>query len=198
MEARLSAESVGYASAGLSKALAAIRLTRAATRPRRRGELAMSIQLVDRPSLTVIGIHLRTRPMSPEIKALWPRFVDRIGEIEGQTEPRVSYGVMWHEDGSMEVLHYMATVAAASPARVPPGMDSRIVPAGTYAAFSYPLAKLAQGFGEIFDRLLPSSGYLQTAGPYLERYDESFDPANPDSAVGIFIPVRRRVAQVTP
>src|SRR5688572_11305454 len=145
----------------------------------------MSVQVVDRPALNVIGVRIRTRPMSPEIQALWPKFVERIGEIEAQTEPQVSYGVMWHEDESMEVLHYMAAVAVASPARVPAGMDSLIVAAGTYAAFSYPLAQLGRGFGEIFNRLLPSSGYQQTPGPYLERYDETFDPANPDSAVGI-------------
>src|SRR5688572_20010270 len=119
MEARLSAESTGYASAGLSKARAAVRLTRAATRPRSCAEVPMSIQVVDRPALSVIGVRIRTRPMSPEIPALWPKFVERIREIEGQTEPQVSYGVMWHEDVSMEVLHYMAAVAVASPSRVP-------------------------------------------------------------------------------
>jgi predicted transcriptional regulator YdeE len=86
----------------------------------------------------------------------------------------------------MEVLHYMAAVAVASPGRVRPGMDSLIVPAGTYAAFSCPLAQL-----------LPSSGYLPTPGPYFERYDQSFDPARRESAVGVFLPVRRRGTGVT-
>jgi AraC family transcriptional regulator len=158
----------------------------------------MPIQVIERPALAVIGMYLKTRPMAPEIPELWTKFVARMSEIEGQIELRVSYGVMWHEAESMDVLHYMAAVAVASPARVPPGMDSLIIPAGAYAAFRYPFGELARGFGEIFNRLLPSSGYVQIPGPYFERYDESFDPADANSAVGIFLPVRRAAAGVIP
>jgi AraC family transcriptional regulator len=66
------------------------------------------------------------------------------------------------------------------------------VPAGTYASFSYPLSGLGKGFGEIFNRLLPESGYVPTPAASFERYDEKFDPANPQSAVEILIPVRKR------
>jgi AraC family transcriptional regulator len=118
--------------------------------------------------------------------------VARIPEIEGQLEPRVSYGVMRNEAGRMDVLEYMAAVSVASAGRLPSGMESLLLPAGTYAAFSYPFGDLGKGFGEIFARLLPASGYQQVSGPYFERYDESFDPGNPDSPVGIFLPVRRR------
>ena len=70
-------------------------------------------------------------------------------------------------------------------------MESLTIPAGTYATFRYPLAGLARGFGEIFGKLLPSSGCIQAPGPYFERYDEAFDPGNPNSEVDIQIPVRR-------
>jgi predicted transcriptional regulator YdeE len=68
-------------------------------------------------------------------------------------------------------------------------MESHAVPAGSYARFKYPLARLSEGFGEIFNRLLPSSGYVQAPGFLLERYDESFNPADKNSLVEILIPV---------
>ena len=71
-------------------------------------------------------------------------------------------------------------------------MESREVAAGSYARFQYPLSRLGEGFGEIFNRLLPSSGYVQAPGFMLERYDESFNPADANSLVEILIPVRPR------
>jgi len=154
----------------------------------------MTIKTLTRPAVTLIGLHIETRPMSPEIPTLWPKFVARIPEIQGQTEPRVTYGVMI--DGGA-VLHYWAAVAVDASARLPSGMTRVSLPAGTYATFSYPLSGLAKGFGEIFNTLLPTSGYVQVPGPLFERYDESFDPADPASTVAIGLPVRRGNARVS-
>lgn len=152
----------------------------------------MSLNTLERAGLTVIGLAIRTKPMSPEIPALWPRFVPRIDEIPGTLEPRVSYGVMSFDE-STGVLNYLAAVSVSGGAEVPDGMTRLELPAGTYASFRYPLNKLGEGFGEIYGRLLPASGYVQVAGQsFFERYDEKFDPAKPDSLVEIVMPVRRR------
>jgi AraC family transcriptional regulator len=150
------------------------------------------IEVVQRPSLAVVGLHIRTRPMSPEIPRIWPGFVARIAEIEGRAESRVTYGVMWHEPGTLDTLHYMACVAASPPAPVPPGMERLAIPAGEWASFRYPLSRLGEGFGEIFNELLPRSAWEQAPGPYFERYDESFCPDEPASLVQICLPVRRK------
>ena len=152
----------------------------------------MSIEVAERPSLAVVGLHIRTRPMSPEIPKIWPEFVARIPEIEDQAEPRVTYGVMWHEQGDMENLHYMAAVSVTPPARIPAGMESVVIPAGEWASFRYPLSRLGEGFGEIFRTLLPQSGLEQAPGPYFERYDEAFCPDEPGSLVQVCLRVRRR------
>jgi AraC family transcriptional regulator len=149
----------------------------------------MTIEIVQRPAFNVIGMGILTKPMSPEIPALWPKFVARESEVEGRTEPNATYGVMRPEPP--DALFYMAAVAVPAGARVPAGMQSREVAAGSYARFRYPLARLAEGFGEIFERLLPSSGYVQVPGFLLERYDEAFDPGDRNSLVEILIPVRR-------
>lgn len=146
----------------------------------------MTLKIIERRALTVVGMQIRTRPMSAEIPALWPKFVPRINEIPNPAEPRVSYGVMRHDGG---VLDYAAAVSVTSADGVPPGMVAITLPAGAYAFFSYPLSGLGKGFGEIHDRLLPASTFEQGAGPFFERYDEKFDPRNPQSAVEIWIPV---------
>jgi AraC family transcriptional regulator len=151
----------------------------------------MSIEIVERPSMLLAGMSIETKPMSPDIPALWPKFVARIDEIDNLLEPRVSYGVMRHETGSMEVLHYMAAVSVSALNHFPPGITALALPAGQYASFRYPLSGLAQGFCEIFTRLLPESGYTQLPGWYFERYDERFDPADGSSQVQICLPVRR-------
>jgi AraC family transcriptional regulator len=149
----------------------------------------MTIKTIERPAVTVVGMAIRTQPMSPEIPALWPRFVARIEEIPNIAEPRVSYGVMRSEPNT---LNYMAAVSVHAATGVPQGMESLVIPAGTYATFRYPLSGLGKGFGEIFNQLLPASGFVAIAGaPLFERYDEAFDPGNPASTVEICIPVRK-------
>ena len=147
----------------------------------------MTLKTLERPAQTVVGLQIRTKPMSPEIPALWPKFVARIDEIPDAAEPHVSYGVMRYAGG---VLEYAAAISVSAAHHVPAGMTTIQVPAGTYAVFSYPLSALGKGFAEINGRLLPESGYQPVDGLFFERYDERFDPTNPQSAVGIYIPVR--------
>jgi AraC family transcriptional regulator len=147
----------------------------------------MTLEIVQRPVFHVAGMAIRTKPMSPDIPALWPKFVARFPEIAGRTEPRVTYGVMRHEPP--DALFYMAGVAVAAGTKAPSGMEIREVGAASYARFQYPIARLGEGFAEIFNRLLPSSGYVQAPGYLLERYGESFDPHDVNSPVEILIPV---------
>ncbi|HEY0820757.1 MAG TPA: GyrI-like domain-containing protein [Rhizobacter sp.] len=151
----------------------------------------MTLHIVERPALTVMGLHLKTQPMSPDIPALWPRFMDRVSEIEHPLEPEVSYGVMRHS-ADMRALDYWAAVSVSRADRTPSGMETVTLPAGHYACFRFPLSGLAAGFGEIFERRLPQSNYEQVDGPYFERYDEAFDPTRPDSLVEVCLPVRRK------
>jgi AraC family transcriptional regulator len=150
----------------------------------------MTLKTVERPAFTVIGLHLRTKPMSPEIPALWPKFVARIDEIANPAEPKVSYGVMKFDAG---FLDYTAAVAVAATDRPPAGMVALTVPAGRYALFTYPLSGLSKGFGEIHDQIIPASDYTPGPSPlFFERYNEAFDPRNPGSLVEIWIPVQPR------
>lgn len=153
----------------------------------------MTLKLVERPALTVVGLQIRTTPMSPDIPALWPHFVARIPEIAGRAEARVTYGVMHDVAAGMASFDYLAGVAVSAAQDLPVGMVSLALPAGPYAAFSFPLSGLAAGFASIFERLLPASGHERVPGqPYFERYGEAFCPNEPDSPVEIYLPVRPR------
>jgi AraC family transcriptional regulator len=148
----------------------------------------MTLKIVDRPAITVVGLQIRATPMSPDIPALWPRFVARIPEIAQTTEHRVTYGVMQDVPGAAR-FDYLAGVAVSSADTLPAGMTRIELPAGPYAFFTYPLSRLGEGFGEIFSKLLPQSGHRTRPGPYFERYNEDFCPDKPDSAVEIWLPV---------
>jgi len=153
----------------------------------------MEPRIVDRKPLTVIGIKIITRPMSPEIPALWPRFMDRAHEVSGILEPRVSYGVMQMHGGGAGGLMYLAGVSVADRAApVPAGMTAVTVPAGRYAVFEFPLSEIGPAFDHIFNTWLPSSGYSPVDAPMFERYGEAFDPAIPSSRVEAYLPVQAR------
>ena len=154
----------------------------------------MKLEIVERPAVTVVGLRIRTVPMSPDIPALWPRFVRRIPEIGHVAEAGVTYGVMVAGEDGMRHLDYLAGVSVTSADEVPAGMTRLVLPAGSHARFSYPLSGLAAGFGEIFERLLPASAWVQRPGPSFERYGADFCPDRPDSPVEIWLPVAPRSA----
>ena len=152
----------------------------------------MEPRIVTHPPLQVIGMQISTTPMSPEIPALWPRFMDRVAEIEPVLEPQVSYGVMQMLPGEPESLSYLAAVSVPSAAKVPDGMTAQTLPGGPYAVFEFPLSDIGDSFGFILGTWLPASGFEQAESPLFERYNENFNPENPKSLVEAHIPIRPR------
>ncbi|KAK6025068.1 transcriptional regulator, effector binding domain protein [Ostertagia ostertagi] len=152
----------------------------------------MTLKIIDRPAaVIVVGLQIRATPMSPDIPALWPRFIDRVAEIGHPLEERVTYGVMQAVADGGDRFDYLAGIAVTTADTLPDGMARVVLPAGLYAVFSYPLSGLAAGFGEIYERLLPGSGWVQRPGPYFERYGPDFCPDDPASLVEIYLPVSK-------
>ena len=154
----------------------------------------MEPRIATHSKLQVIGMKVRTTPMSPEIPALWPRFVARIPEIEPILEPRVSYGVMEMISGGTGGFTYLAAVSASSLTKVPNGMTSLVLPGGQYAVFEFALSDINSAFGFIFGTWLPSSGFSQAESPFFERYNKDLDPSNPKSRVEAHIPIFSRAS----
>ena len=148
----------------------------------------MHPKIATKPAFTVVGLRIRAKAKSPEIAQLWDQFVPRMGGLPQSPEPYVSYGLMDNFDAGG--LDYMAGNPTSEIAELPSGMAHWNVPANTYAVFDTTLATLGQTFDDIFGTWLPASGYQQAAGPYFERYGETFSPANP--ALEIYIPVKKK------
>ena len=149
----------------------------------------MTPNLIAQPALRLVGLQILTRPMSPEIPALWPRFVARMPEIASRAEPGVTFGAM---QSAGENLIYLAGVEVARNATAPTEMSRLDVPAGDYAVFEFPFGDIAQAYPFIFGTWLPGSGYVQDARPLLERYGSDFCPDQPASPVQLRVPVRPR------
>jgi AraC family transcriptional regulator len=147
-------------------------------------------KLVSQPAFTVVGLLLHTQPMSPEIPALWDRFVPRMGEIQHQYGPHISYGLMGHSDQTTGTFDYMAGNPVAQVNQFPPDMTRWDVPANTYAVLETTLSKIGEAFDYLYNAWLPSSGYQQVDAPYFERYGEAFSPENP--VLEIYIPVKKK------
>jgi AraC family transcriptional regulator len=150
----------------------------------------MQPQIVTKPAFTVVGLRIHTKPMTQEIPQLWDQLVPRMGEIRNVSEPHVSYGLMANFDQQAGVLDYMAGNPVESVGELPAGMSRWDVPANTYAVFETSLPKISETFDYIYATWLPTSGYQQAAGPYFERYGETFSPDNPN--LSIYIPVVKK------
>jgi AraC family transcriptional regulator len=150
--------------------------------------MEMKPKFVTKPAFTVVGLRIRTKPMSPDIPALWDQFVPRMDEIENPSEPYVSYGVMgnYTADG----FDYMAGNPVEDATHLPEGMVSWDVSANTYAVFDATLSNVGQVFNDIYNTWLPSSEYQPVDGFTLERYGEDFSPDTPNFTV--YVPVQKK------
>jgi AraC family transcriptional regulator len=152
----------------------------------------MQPQFVTKPAFTVVGMAIHTKPMTMDIPNLWQQFGPRMEEVKHLAEPGVSYGLMDNLNKDMSELDYMAGNPVEKVADLPAGMTFWDVPANTYAVFEATLPTIGDTFGYIYNTWLPTSGYQQGAGPYFERYGETFNPDDPSSKLSIYIPVEKK------
>ena len=149
----------------------------------------MKPAIVAQPALRLVGLQILTRPMSPEIPALWLRFAGRMPEIASAAEPGVTFGAM---QSAGENLIYLAAVQLPPAAPVPADMARLDVPAGDVAVFEFPFGEIGRAYSFIFDSWLPESVFVPDTRPLLERYGTDFCPDRPDSPMQIRVPVRPR------
>lgn len=153
----------------------------------------MKPTLVTHTPRVVVGLPIVTQPMSPEIPALWSRFLQRAQDISPVLEPGVAYGVIQMNVGAGGELSYLAGLPVACPAGpAPAGMAAVTLAAGLYAVFEFAVSETGAAFDFILNTWLPSSGYAQAASPLFERYGEDFDPNQPSSRMEVHVPLMAR------
>lgn len=140
------------------------------------------------PAFRVIGLHLKATVMSPEIPALWQRFMPHLDTLP-TVSPNVSYGVMHLFDAAAGTFDYWCALAVAADTSVPADCVELVIPAQEYAVFPATLGTLGDVYGYYYNTWLPASGYTQTDGPYYERYGVDFD-GSPDAPLDLYFPIR--------
>jgi AraC family transcriptional regulator len=147
-------------------------------------------QLITKPAFTVVGLLLHTQPMSPDIPALWDKFVPRMNEITHPAHERVSYGLMGRFDQATGMFDYMAGNPVTQADQLPVGMSRWDISAHTYAVLETTLSKIGETMNYLYQTWLPSSDYYAVDAPCFERYGEAFSPDNP--VVEIYVPITKK------
>jgi AraC family transcriptional regulator len=150
----------------------------------------MEPQLITKPAFTVIGLLLHTRPMSPDIPALWDKFVPRMSEIPCPASGHASYGVMRRFDQATGMFDYMAGNPVTQVAGLPSGMTRWDLSAHTYAVLETTLSGIGETMNYLYSTWLPMSNYQAVDAPSFERYGEAFSPDNP--VVEIYVPIKQK------
>lgn len=151
----------------------------------------MEPKFVSLPAFTLVGMKMRVKPQGKVPGQLWDEFGPRMGEIKHVASPDVAYGLTDNMDMGSGEFDYMAAMQVSSAEDTPPGMTAYNVPAQTYAVFPCTIPTLREVFDQIYGVWLPSSGYVRTAGPELELYDETFDPRDPAAVFEVYIPIQK-------
>ncbi|MDB5036371.1 MAG: AraC family transcriptional regulator [Chlorobi bacterium] len=130
----------------------------------------------------------------PTIPELWDRYQQRSGEIAGRISNAslgVVSGVPAEQRTHDSELHYLAGAEVKSSEEIPEGMKAGLLPAGSYAKFTYRghITRIGSAYGFIYGDWFPRSGYGRTSGPEFELYDERFRHDSDTSELDIYIPV---------
>lgn len=157
----------------------------------------MESQIVEFGPYRVIGMQCTDN----QFKALWERFVQRLGEIKTpEGDEQKSFGLCCCLPGATDgSFQYIAGRPATQDAPVPDGMIEFNIPAGTYVVFR------ASGLDEI-GKTWEESGKWLEAHPEWEGFcnkekcdcigHPSFEYYSPefhtDGTVYVYIPIRKR------
>lgn len=148
----------------------------------------MEPSMIKLPAFRLIGMQIRATPMTPEIPALWQRFMPHLDTLP-TVSPHVSYGVMHNLNPATMEFDYLCALAVAADTAVPADCVSKDIPAQEYVVFSTPFKDIGDAYGFYYEKWLPTAGYVQTDGPYFERYGVDFD-GSPDAPLELYFPVR--------
>jgi AraC family transcriptional regulator len=152
--------------------------------------------IVEMDEKRVLGMRIRTSLMENRTVELWKSFKPKVKEMAGQGTKY--YSVRKFDDGfdmdrfTPETV-FVEWAAAGADARdpMPDGLESLVLPGGSYAVFTYQGA--ASGFYPvaqyIYATWLPASGYTLADREHFTVMGEKYSPDDPASVEEIWIPV---------
>jgi len=160
----------------------------------------MDPKIVSREGFRVMGIIGHFSSAGENFGPLWQDYMKVHEVIEPMGAGPGHYGVYLAADHSQQ-LDYLAGMAvradatASVDAAAPEVIETRDVPAATYAVFGCEFKDLGPTYGFIWDEWLAASDYEQDADAFgFDFYAPNTESA--ESPVQIWFPVRRKSGQI--
>jgi predicted transcriptional regulator YdeE len=150
----------------------------------------MEPRVVKKKAFRVVGMEWSSGRSEGNIPQLWERFIPREDEIQGKSEPTVSYGLcISSANGDFT---YVAGFES-SEEKVPQGMIEISVPEQQYAVFTHTgkVSLISETFEMIYSKWLPLNNLEPAKEINFELYDERFiTPDHDDTQLDLYIPIK--------
>ncbi|WP_332457836.1 GyrI-like domain-containing protein [Tumebacillus avium] len=155
-------------------------------------------QLLTLPAYQAVGYEF-TAPYTARGEAevlvprLWFQLLTNIEGMEHVITPVIKRGLALHRESEFT---YYVTVGVEQAAEVPEGMIRVEVPEHQYVCFTHvgsvERVSVDETFQRIFEWLKQHRYRRATSIPWIELFDERFNPTVPDNSFDIYIPVVKR------
>ena len=152
----------------------------------------MKPEIVNKDAFVVVGLKYTGDNKNNEIPQLWGQLMPVHQNIKDVSDWKVAFGVCDNFIEEKGIFDYIAGYQVSSTDDVPDGMVSWNIPAGQYAVFTTTVPDIHKTMDKIYKEWLPTSGYLRSAAPEFELYDEKFDPNDPTSIFYLYIPIKKK------
>lgn len=141
-----------------------------------KGDYKMEAKVTSINEFKAVGITYFGNNINGEISKLWQVFNSRYNEIGSKNKSRLCYGVCEDMPDAEGRFHYTACAEVDSFVNIPEGMETKVVPAGKYAVYTFngSLDKIGEFYDNIFAKWMPEAGYTVDARPQFELYDERY------------------------
>jgi AraC family transcriptional regulator len=147
-------------------------------------------RFVDAPALLIAGMTQRHKyGGDPAIPSQWQRFGAYIGAIPGQVG-NVTYGIVTNVDDN-DTFDYVCGVEVQSFSDIPKELMTLRVPSRRCAVFTHSghVSSIPQTIRAVWRDWLPASGHKAAELPFIERYDERFNPRTGEGEVELWLPL---------
>ena len=158
----------------------------------------MEITFKEMPALYIVGYPtlLHMSKVHEEIPPLWDKLRNTKSEIKNQVSPPQCIGLEYYQPDFMEtnLFWYMPAFIVEQLDEIPMLMCAKSIPAGFYAIFTHrgPITTIHQSFDYFYREWLPASDYEMRLPYDFEFYDERFKGMDENSALDIYVPVKKK------
>jgi predicted transcriptional regulator YdeE len=151
----------------------------------------MEPRIVDRETITVLGVQARLTHMEEGVPEMWEKhFMAYHDRIMALSTDKVYYGCAFSTDRP-EHYDYLAGMAVPPSTAVPEGLTLREIPGGPYVRVECTIATQDDGFDLVENEWIPASAYEKDESrPVLDCYPPG--SVSGDSPMYLYFPIVKR------